>query len=77
MERIGKIASGLGTHVYPWQIHVNVWQNQYSIVKQNEVKIKIFKKSIAVYVHSELSSVSFSPNAIVLNKVFPDTIFLC
>ena len=69
--------SGLGTHVYPWQIHVNVWQNQYSIVKQNEVKIKIFKKSIAVYVHSELSSVSFSPNAIVLNKVFPDTIFLC
>ena len=25
-------------------IHVNVWQNQYSIVKQNKVKIKIFKK---------------------------------
>ena len=25
--------SGLGTHVHPWQIHVNVWQNQYSIVK--------------------------------------------
>ena len=34
--------SGLGTHVHPWQIHVNVWQNQYSIVKQN--KVKIFKK---------------------------------
>ena len=33
--------SGLGTHVYPWQIHVNVWQNQYSIVKENKVKIKI------------------------------------
>ena len=28
----------------PWQIHVNVRQNQYSIVKQNEVKIKIKKK---------------------------------
>ena len=37
--------SGLGTHVHPWQIHVNVWQNQYSIVKQNQVKI-IFKKKI-------------------------------
>ena len=21
--------SGWGTHVYPWLIHVNVWQNQY------------------------------------------------
>ena len=36
--------SGLGTHVYPWLIHVNVWQNQYSIVKQNKVKIKIKNK---------------------------------
>ena len=25
--------SGLGTHVHLWQIYVNVWQNQYSIVK--------------------------------------------
>ena len=32
--------SGLGTHVHPWQIHVNVWQNQYSIVKQKKVKKK-------------------------------------
>ena len=39
--------SGLGTHVYPWLIHVTVWQNQYSIVKQNKVKIKIKKKSSA------------------------------
>ena len=22
-----------GTHVHPWWIHVNVWQNQYNIVK--------------------------------------------
>ena len=36
--------SGLGTHVHSWLIHVNVWQNQYSIVKQNKVKIKIKKK---------------------------------
>ena len=26
-------ASGWGTHVYLWQIHVDVWQNQYNIVK--------------------------------------------
>ena len=35
----------MGTHVHLWQIHVNVWQNQYSIVKQNKVKIKIKKKN--------------------------------
>ena len=23
----------MGTHVYPWWIHVDVWQNQYNIVK--------------------------------------------
>ena len=28
----------MGTHVHLWWIHVNVWQNQYSIVKQNKVK---------------------------------------
>ena len=25
--------SCLGMHVHPWWIHVNIWQNQYSIVK--------------------------------------------
>ena len=44
-ERINKIdkplaslegGSCLGSHVYPWWIHVNVWQNQYSIV--NKIK---------------------------------------
>ena len=25
--------SGWGTHVYPWRIQVNVWQNQYNVVK--------------------------------------------
>ena len=38
--------SGLGTHVHPWLIHINVWKNQYSIVRQNKVKIKIKKKKI-------------------------------
>ena len=39
----GRGVPGWGTHVHPWLIHVNVWQNQYSIVKQNKVKI-FFKK---------------------------------
>ena len=25
--------SGWGTYAHPWWIHVNVWQNQYNIVK--------------------------------------------
>ena len=25
--------SGWGTHVHPWHIQVNIWQNQYNIVK--------------------------------------------
>ena len=29
----GRGGSGLGTHVHLWWIHVDVWQNQYSIVK--------------------------------------------
>ena len=40
---VGGGGSGLGTHVHPWLIHVNVWQNEYSIVKKNKVKIKILK----------------------------------
>ena len=29
----GEGGSGWGTHVHPWWIHVDVWQNQYNIVK--------------------------------------------
>ena len=32
-EGSGRGGSGLGTHVHPWWIHVDVWQNQYNIVK--------------------------------------------
>ena len=33
--------SGWGTHVYLWRIHVDVWQNQYNIVKlKNKIKKK-------------------------------------
>ena len=37
--------SGLGACIYLWWIHVNVWQNQYSIVKwKNKNKKKFLKK---------------------------------
>ena len=36
--------SGWGTRVYPWRIHVDIWQNQYSIVKLKN-KIKNLKKN--------------------------------
>ena len=33
--------SGRGTRVYLWQIHVDIWQNQYNIVKlKNKIKKK-------------------------------------
>ena len=33
--------SSWGTHVYLWQIHFDIWQNQYNIVKfKNKIKLK-------------------------------------
>ena len=32
--------SGWGTHVYLWQIHLDIWQNQYNIVKLNKIFLK-------------------------------------
>ena len=29
----GRRGLGWGTHVHPWRIHVDVWQNQYNILK--------------------------------------------
>ena len=41
--------SGWGTHVYLWQIHFDIWQNQYNIVKfKNKVKLKKKKKLVAI-----------------------------
>ena len=48
--------SGWGTHVYLWRIHVDIWQNQYNIVKlKNKIKknkaIKIVHKYILLKLH--------------------------
>jgi len=32
--------SGWGTCVHPWWMHVDVWQNQYNIVKLKKKKTK-------------------------------------
>ena len=37
--------SGWGTHVHLWQIHFDIWQNQYNIVKLNKIKLKKILKS--------------------------------
>ena len=39
--------SGLGTHVHPWRIHVDVWQNQYNIVKLKKNNILKKKKGLS------------------------------
>ena len=37
--------SGWGTRVYLWRIHVDIWQNQYNIVKlKNKIKFKKINK---------------------------------
>ena len=36
--------SGWGTRVYLWRMHVDIWQNQYNIVKLKN-KIKKLKKN--------------------------------
>ena len=39
-----------GTHVYLWQIHFDIWQNQYNIVKlKKEKKATALKKGKIVY----------------------------
>ena len=44
--------SGWGTHVYLWQIHFDVWQNQYNIVK---FKKKRKEKKLKPIIQSEVN----------------------
>ena len=36
--------SGWGAHVYLWQIHFDIWQNQQNILKLNKIKFKKINK---------------------------------
>ena len=58
-----KKGSGWGTYIYLWQIHFDIWQNQYNIVKLNKIK---FKKKKALWnaitrkrIHSFLWLINF------------------
>jgi len=43
-----KEGSGWGTCVYLWWIHVDIWQNQYNIVKLKN-KIKKIQLLVGIY----------------------------
>ena len=44
--------SGWGTRVYLWQIHFDIWQNQYNIVKlKNKIIIKNKKRTFQWLLH--------------------------
>ena len=44
--------SGWGTRVYLWRMHVDIWQNQYNIVKfKNKIKLK---KKKEIFSHNNL-----------------------
>ena len=47
--------SGWGTRVYLWRIHVDIWQNQYNIVK---LKNKI-KKNNTILKQKTMTSLTF------------------
>ena len=56
----GEEGSGWGAHVYLWQIHFDVWQNQYNIVKfKNKIQLKK-KKTISRSIHVTADGISFS-----------------
>ena len=45
--------SGWGTRVYLWRIHVDIWQNQYNIVKLKKKRKK--RKNWLAVCYSNLS----------------------
>ena len=49
--------SGWGTHVYLWQIHFDIWQNQYNSVKLKKKKQKNRNMLLTV---TDTTSVKFS-----------------
>ena len=56
--------SGWGTHVYLWQIHFDIWQNQYNIVKLNKIKLKKNKTVI----------ITLYPQRILWNNFLPGSL---
>ena len=61
--------SGWGTRVYLWQIHVDIWQNQYNIVKL-KIYIYIKKKKRALYFSSTINHLQGLPTAPLIEPEF-------
>ena len=55
------------THVYLWQIHFDIWQNQYNIVKVNKIKFK--KKSRDITLPTKVR--------LVKATIFPVVMYRC
>ena len=49
--------SGWGTRVYLWQIHFDIWQNQYNIVKLNKIKLKKKRNNKSCLIPYNLQSI--------------------
>ena len=62
--------SGWGTHVYLWQIHFDIWENQYNIVKfKNKIKFKKNKK-IKTPAYSASDKVPLPGSQMTFHSVF-------
>ena len=58
--------SGWGTCVYLWQIHVDMWQNQYNIVKlKNKIKNNNNKKRNEV----EIREIESRESVEIINEI--------
>ena len=64
-----------GTHVHPWWIHDDVWQNQYNKVKNNNNKIKLKKKRNADKFFWERTSLNLN-TLFLLRKISPPFFFI-
>ena len=59
--------SGWGTRVYLWQIHVDIWQNQYNIVKlKNKIQLKKKEKKIVISLAPASAPFLCSPRCLVI-----------
>ena len=56
--------SGWGTCVHSWQIHVDVWQNQYNIVKLKKKKKKEKKAEANVILYKIAWNVNCKPDGL-------------
>ena len=67
----GKGGSGWGTRVHPWRIHVDVWQNQYNIVKLKKKKKNSNSVNWVNFLEDDLGKTIFLRSDLSCNKTRP------